>query len=499
MSIVDFNLYISSSKLLRSADIELVKCNNDQINVKIERCFVFWPLHFYRNLLLQYSHLKASPTGRFFLFSREFLRFAISFPKQSISNFLYSYKLTVLSLADDSFPLTLNANEPFSIWISRQCTLNGIATKDDGVQREIELLRKGIKQRIFCWKVEHPTETLSSTLTDQILNKNSLHLSNEHFDVVRSEIVKPIVNVFNPGYQVDLIENCNVSNGYLVSKDNRIYEQDFFDSMMDIGIPSASYSKYEDAVYSYIPKKIQCEVRQAIFIGNSTNWCHFLLQKAVKLFGDFENDLNGIPILIREDSPKQIFEVARMLTKVEPIECKYNQRIKVEKLYCINERFFSDQYALVEKSIQIHKLSKELRKIYEPKRKIDSVSRIWLPRISSQYRDLSNRNEITNFLEHLNFKTFYPGKYNLRDQIQVFSECDVLISEAGSALTNLIFCDKSIRLIVLAKNDFDFELWRSLCRAMGIVNTYWVVGGKSIGKGDYKISLSTLKNLVNNL
>ena len=85
-------------------------------------------------------------------------------------------------------------------------------------------------------------------------------------------------------------------------------------------------------------------------------------------------------------------------------------------------------------------------------------SKIYISRQNCSYRNLINEGDIIDKLKKLNFKIVDLNNLEIIQQIKLFSEADVILSPSGSALTNILFCNKGTKVFEISpKYNFKYE------------------------------------------
>lgn len=72
---------------------------------------------------------------------------------------------------------------------------------------------------------------------------------------------------------------------------------------------------------------------------------------------------------------------------------------------------------------------------------------VYISRAKAQIRRISNELELTRQLEKIDFKTVFLEELSLKEQINLFSEVDIVVSPHGAGLANLVFCKPNTTVI----------------------------------------------------
>jgi len=108
-----------------------------------------------------------------------------------------------------------------------------------------------------------------------------------------------------------------------------------------------------------------------------------------------------------------------------------------------------------------------------------SNRRIFISRSGTNYRKLTNEEEITNYLITLGFEIINSEYLSFTDQVKLFSQSEIVISSHGAGLSNIVFCDPKTKILELQSPKY-----LGLC--------YWLVADSCdldyyylLGEGDY--------------
>ncbi len=97
-------------------------------------------------------------------------------------------------------------------------------------------------------------------------------------------------------------------------------------------------------------------------------------------------------------------------------------------------------------------------------RKVSSIAgkRIYVSRRDAPTRMFSNEEEVCDFLEGRGFDIVEMSPLDLPNKIAVFRDADVIISQTGAGLTNLMFCHENLTVIELVDERFVYLPYASL-------------------------------------
>lgn len=101
-------------------------------------------------------------------------------------------------------------------------------------------------------------------------------------------------------------------------------------------------------------------------------------------------------------------------------------------------------------------------KILESSQKTNKISRkVYLSRANYSKRSY-NDSEIKDFLSKNGFETIYPEKLSIQEQVNLFGNANIIVGASGAALTNIVFCKKNTKIIVLAAQKLSLSVFSSI-------------------------------------
>lgn len=488
-------LFITSNTRISISDIGIFNNCGEVVPFKAKYKLFFWIKYKLNEIALEYQSPKVACVLTYKVLVKYILRNMKRRNKEIVQHFLAISIVTENVPQINNRPITVKISGVPSIWVSRSATMFGVETLFDGVHREIEFERPRTKKMSFIW--------LESSKFDYSPKKRFLKERKRDFppkaESYRVEKVKYIAKPsFNEAasFKVSKINDAHIYNGFLVHKNQVVYEHDEFGSMSDQGFPSMGYTKFKNQTFMYLPHFIQRTIPKGIFIGSSTNWCHFLTQQILRLTALTDNELLSGPVILRDGTPPQMIELVRILSDSDPVIALPNSDILVHSLLTVQDSGFNDAYAYAQKKDALLSLKRKIFYKSGLSPSSDSALKIWLPRRNSQYRKLFNRLEIQVELERRGFLTVYPEELNLLEQIKLFAAAKIIVAEAGSALTNAIFAPAKCTYITLAEKFGDFAQWKDYFIGLGAKETYWIAAEKTLGNLGFKIEKSAVLNLL---
>lgn len=85
--------------------------------------------------------------------------------------------------------------------------------------------------------------------------------------------------------------------------------------------------------------------------------------------------------------------------------------------------------------------------------------RFYVSRSEAPIRKLLNESELEHVLKAYGFETLRPESLSLREQIDMFAECETLIGIHGAGLTNCLFMSANGQVVELRKREPNYGYW----------------------------------------
>ncbi len=93
--------------------------------------------------------------------------------------------------------------------------------------------------------------------------------------------------------------------------------------------------------------------------------------------------------------------------------------------------------------------------------------RVWVGRPGTRGRMTMNEAAIQDYLAAKGFEVFDPTGKTVAQQVEFFSDVEMLASLGGAALTNLLFCPDETKVVILSTAFHYHETYTALARAIG--------------------------------
>lgn len=130
----------------------------------------------------------------------------------------------------------------------------------------------------------------------------------------------------------------------------------------------------------------------------------------------------------------------------------------------------------------------------------NDTKRIYISRNGNKLRSY-NDIQIKTMTESIGFKTIFPERYTIEEQVLTFNNANYIIAASGAALTNIIFCRPNTTVIVLSNQKIDISIFSSIAEYLDLRMIY-IVADKSNSKSlhsDFYFNPLILKNSIESI
>lgn len=108
--------------------------------------------------------------------------------------------------------------------------------------------------------------------------------------------------------------------------------------------------------------------------------------------------------------------------------------------------------------------------------------RLFIDRSAMAHRRITNQADILHFLEPLGFELVAPEKLSFREQVELFSEAEIMIGPHGSAFTNVYFAPREMLLVDIVETSMYrwSPIFSHLTQSLG--QDYWYLVADSVAR-----------------
>jgi len=122
-------------------------------------------------------------------------------------------------------------------------------------------------------------------------------------------------------------------------------------------------------------------------------------------------------------------------------------------------------------------------------------------RRNSEIRNISNAEDVETLLVAEGFIVIEPENLSFIEQVNIFSNCEVVVGATGAAFGNLLFCDSKAKIIILTSDykNMIYGYWQNMAHAVG--NTVSYVIGESVDvqshlHSNFQINILDIKDAI---
>ena len=284
---------------------------------------------------------------------------------------------------------------------------------------------------------------------------------------------------------LEIVENEKINSQFLstinndINKECKTYNGNFFlDSFNYFPITEENYTfkdhfswgdiyKYENFYTQnfsdnfYLNKKNFKKFSNAFVLGSSIsdNYYRNLITFLPRIF--FIDD-KEITIVLHRNSSNRFRELVKQILK--------QLNVKVKKFVYLDDDFYYFESSKIPQFFNNTFSIKLLNKILS-KKSTNKKNKLYLSRQNSNYRNLINEAED---LKNGGFEILDANNISIQEQIDKFSEAEVIVSATSSSLTNIIFCSQGTTIIeITPKYQFEYEnelksRYSEICDKLGL-------------------------------
>ena len=228
----------------------------------------------------------------------------------------------------------------------------------------------------------------------------------------------------------------------------------------------------------------------------SAGYFHFLCDSLPRLIA-LGNKIKDTVLLLPESHNDFHLEFLEFFKPKKILFYKETQLLFCPKLLIANHTAPTGNY---NKNV-LNILKKKLLEGYNAKSTINGDKKnIYISRKKATRRRILNEAEFEEVLLKYNFQIICSEDYNTKEKIDLFKDCDLLVSIHGAGLTNILFMpEKSIAVEVRMPNDKTNLAYFTLASDLNI-NYYYMFSESPNDKSiDYTINTIELEKILNQI
>lgn len=445
-----------------------------------------------REVELQYLRAGISKKSIILLAVRNQLLVFFRNPSLAFREIIFGYEASFEANTEIEFPIHVIPNfRQKNLWVSRNAVVTGIHSNSFGADIEWNRLRFSKSFDFFIWG-SVSQEKLD--LTEQLTNSSLKITHVRDFRVVALQNLDPL-----PPLKYLFLNNCEVINGVYTLKDTTVYLTDPSNAIEEVSWPTNKIARQgESHVIIDAYKSNVLFIASGVFLGSSSSWYHFLVEVLPRFLMCPRKELLGSTVIVRGDLPSTIKEVLLLLGFKEILSINDGQKVKVEKLQTVLD-------FRLERPLEIEMRKSDLELVKAFFADINPASRdnryVYLKRQRNLFRPLYRQNRVERYLLSQGFEVVSPEELTLFQQIQLFRETRIVVSESGAALTNMLFMEPKSLIIEINPGRDPIKLWSRFATTLDLESE--VIEGRTLklinlftGVGMFKINFKEFKKTI---
>ena len=285
----------------------------------------------------------------------------------------------------------------------------------------------------------------------------------------------------------------------------------FYEAINDNERFNEGFIKYHSKKNAIVDLTGSTEIEEGFFLaGNgSFNWYHWMIEILPKML--YYKEILSKIILV-DNSCKTIPTMAeslRIVTEKLNVKIIYldkNKSYKVKNLYFINEvnKLMFNPIDPNKNTLPLYYFRQESLKLLNEKFRSnyfenkEENKKIFLDR-KNTHRIAKNENEIRELLQHQNFHNIDGSKLNFSEQINTFSNAEVIVGTTGAAFTNIIFCKPKCKIIIFIPQNYRYyKFYREIGEMLDLKLSYLYYDNDDADhtKSDFIIDTNELDRLL---
>jgi hypothetical protein len=257
------------------------------------------------------------------------------------------------------------------------------------------------------------------------------------------------------------------------------------------------------------PTKSEKTIDKAIagFGRCDANWFHFNIETLPRILIASEIADRSVPVLVQSDIPRSavdaiIATTGREVVKIEDDFLRVNELLVAQAKSATMDSAFLGAITGDFTTSALASVKESLLKALPPE--AGGEKRIVLLR-QGAYRRIKNNRRVLSVLHEHGFVSIDIGSLSLREQISVINNAEVIVSQGGAGVTNMLFANENasfLGLIGPAKNQSLF--WENFLNVLNIRNSFII--GRHVGEknrvlvhSDFVIPIKELRSTLQQL
>lgn len=444
---------------------------------------------FVREIGLQYLGANISRKSQYYLAFRNHFSLTYRNPGLGFRELLMGYVASFETSNTLQTPLRLRThqqNRP--IWIARGAVADGIFSTSFGPDIEWDRLRFSKQYSFFVWDLG--VNSSDSSFSRDILKTSEINIFPDIEKCLEDNLL------FLKFWQ---LSDCSIYNGIFTLKDGYVYLTDSSHAIERTSWPTNKVLKIDDStriIEPYASNSVALD--NAIFLGSNSSWYHFLVEVFPRFLMLPNSAVRDSTVIVRGEIPGSIKEVIGEFGFSNILSVNDGEKVDVANLITISDFRYRNPLEIENRKEDLHLV----RNYFLNSLAINSPeTNIYLKRGRNLFRPLFRQQRLENFLVANGFEVIKPEELSLKEQITIFANAGIVVSESGAALTNMLFMPPTSLVVEINPGNDPIKLWSRFANTLGL--ELIVVNGSSFrlfnsltGIGMFKVNFSKFRELI---
>jgi hypothetical protein len=421
-------------------------------------------------------------TNPLLLLAKDFLRNPIFF----IERLFKTWEVEVEIASESILPIDFQSRsgEETLLWVSRQAVLEGFRPRDLDVSLELDYLRSPRKFDLMIRLIEN-----QNGIDYELFERDKVTFAEER-------------KTTSPSLGYRCTRNVEVVSGRIMLKSNEVLPVSNY--RKEISVHGAGFINRvdnEDTCRVIRTHKTHECINQALFVGFSSSWFHFLIECVPRLISIPTVWRNGIPLILPTDAPRQIVTICEVLTSSKVIAIDLLERVHVNEIFVGEELGVIDPLEFKFRKHAIQAAISEIRSKVEVRRDNEVFEKIFLRRPKGLFRPLQNEKKILSGLSTMGFKVISPERLDFQEVLMYMTNARIVVAESGAALTNILFTLPGAKIVELYPGKGPMTFWPELAEIAGaevrkVMSLPCPIGPKGLARDGVYIPFRKLKRTL---
>lgn len=277
-----------------------------------------------------------------------------------------------------------------------------------------------------------------------------------------------------------------IKNARILSKNANIVTEDNIGVNEDVAGLEKTMTSYKN--YIKLLKINQIDSR-ILTMSDSYNYYHYMFEILPRINYIKKTGLKPEYYLLARDKKfKKDAIKALKIPKNKIINLNKETHIKAKEVLFSSMPIFSGN--------PTKEVCQFIRKLFlkkYDKSKYKKYEKIYVMRGNVKYRKVLNENEVVNYLEKKGFIAVKMDGLSVFEQAKIFNSAKVIVAPHGAALTNLVFCEKGIKVIEFFNPKYVNVCYWALSNCINVDYDYFLTTKKTFNfKQDVIVNINKL-------